>query len=161
LPHCHPKRSWPRVAVATRFIRRGTQGSMRSLEPGSAVGVGFRSPVSSQPQLIRCGCSPSVIQHGTISLEIKLNNMTYLSNGKIQFINGNNIHNNSVPTLQSAHFPRFHVTPSRICSRHKCNKCSSVSLLSNGYLHPLIRGAIYELWIFEQQLCGCQFLLTD
>jgi hypothetical protein len=36
----------------------------------------------SQVQPVRCECSSSVIQHVTISSEIKLSNTTYLNNGK-------------------------------------------------------------------------------
>jgi hypothetical protein len=70
------------AATTTSSAHRGTQGSKRSLEPDSAVEPGFCSLGSSRPQLIHCGCLPSVIQQVNISLEIKLNNMAYLSNGK-------------------------------------------------------------------------------
>jgi hypothetical protein len=46
------------------------------------VEAGSRSLGRSRAQPVRCECSPSVIQHVSISLEIKLSNMAYLGNGK-------------------------------------------------------------------------------
>jgi hypothetical protein len=79
LPH---EQSWPRAAAATQSAHHGTQGLRRSLEPNLAVEAGSCFLGLSRAQPVRYECSPFVIKHVTISLEIKLSNMSYLSNGK-------------------------------------------------------------------------------
>jgi hypothetical protein len=78
-------------------------------------------------------------KHVTISLEIKLNTKANLSNGKGD--NSITTENpvNSVRTIQSIQFLSFCALMDRIRSGHKQDNRREVSMLSNSYLHSLIR----------------------
>jgi hypothetical protein len=104
----------PRVELAmschnttTQSAHRGTQGLRRSLEPNLAAEAGSRFLGSSRLQPVHCECSPSVIQHVTIILEIKLNIMAYLSNGKGHNSTIMEKTVNSIRTIQSTQFSSF------------------------------------------------------